>query len=860
MAKFFRLRWWVTRLRRPALPGAVACVLVGVILMVGLVLDNFDATTGAGAVGSAKAAEAGAGSETLSPEQYGALQAILRLLLSDENADLSLSNADLSLSMVSANGMPLVDHTAVFTLTVSNAGPSDASGVVVGIKLPSGYYYTGDNVAGAYFDVAGVWTIGDLANGASTSLEITAWIRATGNHTNVAQVIAANEPDPDSTPNNNVAGEDDQDTVTGPTLKYADLSLTKVFANGTPRIGGTAVFTLTVANEGPSDASGVEVVDLLPSGYAYISDDGGGAYTSGTGVWTIGNLANGASTSLGITATVLATGKHTNVAQVTAANELDPDSAPNNDVAGEDDQDRVTGPTLNLSDLDGLNGFAFIGLSSNDQTGASVSSAGDVNGDGFDDVIIGAYQATPDVRTNAGTSYVVFGTDRGIPAGLHARDLDGANGFAINGIVAGDWSGSSVSSAGDFNGDGFDDVIIGAWGANSNNTYYSGQGYVVFGKAGGFPASLELSALDGANGFVINAPISTSSGNLGNAVSSAGDINGDGFDDVIIGAASAYSNFAGSAGVSYVLFGKAGGFPAIFDLSTLDGANGFAIDGVSHNAGLGSSVSSAGDVNGDGFDDLIIGSDGANVSSKSQGNDPKAIERAGKSYVIFGKAGGFPARFDPSSLDGANGFVINGIAERDYSGGSVSSAGDVNGDGFDDVIIGASNALPYSVELNGRTGETYVVFGKAGGFPASLELSALDGTNGFTIYGFRSGGWSGHAVSSAGDINGDGFDDVIIGAFGAGPNGVYKAGESYVVFGKAGGFPTILNLRDIDGINGFTIHGETSSDHSGFSVSFAGDVNGDGIDDVIIGAPEAGPRPRNFGVGYVVFGNNDFGR
>ena len=174
------------------------------------------------------------------------------------------------------------------------------------------------------------------------------------------------------------------------------------------------------------------------------------------------------------------------------------------------------------------------------------------------------------------------------------------------------------------------------------------------------------------------------------------------------------------------------------------------------------------------------------------------------------------------------------------------------------MIIGASNALPYSVELNGRTGETYVVFGKAEGFPASLELSALDGVNGFTIYGFRSGGWSGHAVSTAGDVNGDGFDDVMIGAFGADPNGINSAGETYVVFGKAAGFPVIFNLRDLDGINGFTIQGEASRDNVGYSVSSAGDVNGDGLDDMVIGAREAGPK--NSGVGYVVFGSNNFGR
>ena len=121
--------------------------------------------------------------------------------------------------------------------------------------------------------------------------------------------------------------------------------------------------------------------------------------------------------------------------------------------------------TVNLSDLNGTTGFRLDGEAANDQSGRSVSSAGDINGDGYDDLIIGAFAADPN-GSNSGSSYVVFGTGSAFAATVNLSTLDGTNGFRLDGLAAADLSGYSVSSAGDINGDGYDDLIIGAIGAD----------------------------------------------------------------------------------------------------------------------------------------------------------------------------------------------------------------------------------------------------------------------------------------------------------------------------------------------------------------------------------------------------------
>ncbi|SEF75742.1 integrin alpha [Nitrosomonas ureae] len=447
--------------------------------------------------------------------------------------------------------------------------------------------------------------------------------------------------------------------------------------------------------------------------------------------------------------------------------------------------------SINLADLDGSNGFRL-----NVEVGhslRSVSNAGDVNGDGLDDLSFSIYG---DYSRNYSTSsYVVFGKVEEFEADMDLSELDGSNGFRLD--LDG---GRRLSTAGDVNGDGFDDVIIGT-GISS---------YVVFGKASGFEAEMDLSGLDGSNGFRLNRE--------GDA-STAGDVNGDGFDDVIIG--------------NYVVFGKASGFEAEMDLSELDGSNGFRMKGAYGDI-LGVSVSTAGDVNGDGFDDVIIGT-------------RIFFSDDGPGYVVFGKASGFEADMDLSELDGSNGFRLDGEIR------SVSNAGDVNGDGFDDVIVGEPGASP-----NGRySGSSYVVFGKVSGFEAGMDLSELDGKNGFRVDGLAARDYLGASVSAAGDVNGDGFDDVIIGAPDANPNG-RQSGSSYVVFGKASEFDATVNLMPLDGVleggrSGSSVSGVGDVNGDGFDDLMVG--AGGGTVSYGGNAYNSYYTPSS---GYVIFGSSDF--
>ncbi len=430
--------------------------------------------------------------------------------------------------------------------------------------------------------------------------------------------------------------------------------------------------------------------------------------------------------------------------------------------------------------------------------GVSVDIAGDVNGDGYDDAIVGSHF----YNDSTGRAYIFYG----------GASMDNIPDVVIDGEVAPSLFGFSVSNAGDVNNDGYDDVIIGAFWYNSKTgrayVYYGGStmdnvadvvmtgeatdnhfGWSVAGAgdvnsdgyddvivgAGGYSNSGRVyvyfgsTTMDNVADVIFNAE--GIKNEFGHSVSGAGDVNSDGYDDVIVGAAG-YNSYVGRAYVFY------GGSPMdnVADV-VMDG------EGVGIENQFGWRLCKAGDVNSDGYDDVIVGS-------------YKYKYGTGRAYIFYGG----------STMNNIVDVILEGEGTDNYFGISVSGAGDVNSDGYDDIIIGA-----HYYDLH--TGRAYLYYGSAS--MDSLVDLIMTGEGIYDHFGY--------SVSGAGDVNNDGYDDVIVGAYGYNDS----TGRAYIYFGGS----SMNNIADV------TMNGENTKDYFGVSVSGAGDVNNDGYDDVIVGAP-----------------------
>lgn len=439
----------------------------------------------------------------------------------------------------------------------------------------------------------------------------------------------------------------------------------------------------------------------------------------------------------------------------------------------------------------------YTGESASEYSGYNVSPAGDVNGDGYNDFIIGAYNKS-DAGSGAGAAYLVYGsaTEPTSPVNLGST----SNAVEFSGQTAGDYAGYSVAGGGDVNGDGYDDLLVGAYGYDNSTQTDAGRVYLIYGSS----TPLTSQTL-GATGQVVFTAVNLNS-YLGRSVSFAGDINHDGYEDMVFGA-DGYFVSSGNDGAVFVVYGSATTLTSknITDSSIIQ------LSGESGASYAGWSVASAGDVNGDTYDDFLVG---------AYGYVGSAGPSAGAAYLVYGQA----ATLSSASLSTHVRFV--GESSAIQLGYAVNKAGDVNGDSYGDILIGA----PVSSAGATNAGAVYLVYGNI----TNHSSITLTSSNSARLVSAVSGEAAGMSVATTGDLNGDGYDEFFIGAP-SNDTAASNAGLIYFIQGSATQY-TSTDLTTLLSSSAVSISGATIGDNAGQSIAPIGDRDNNGVMDVIIGA------------------------
>ncbi len=527
--------------------------------------------------------------------------------------------------------------------------------------------------------------------------------------------------------------------------------------------------------------------DSLVGGVAVAPDDDGDGYGDASRATTVCAVPSGVVTAVG-DCDDTDPAIHPGAAEGLLAADVNCDGAGGGDLSGAD--------------------VRLLGERGGDRAGLSVAGAGDVDGDGLADVIVGA-QYSDRAAPDAGATYLVSGRTLAATGGLGLASAD----VILDGQTSLDWSGYAVAGVGDVDGDGLDDVLVGATGQDRGD-YLGGAAYLVTGASLSAGGPLGLASAD----VVLLGEATPDM--AGTSVAGAGDVDGDGLADLLVGAWQ-NGDGGGRAGKAYLLFGASLATLTSVDLSTAD----HAFVGEASRDGAGAAVASAGDVDGDGLDDILIGAPGQDAG----GTD------AGRAYLFLAASLGTSRSLDLSAAD----FVFEGEVGDDALGTAVGSAGDVDGDGLADVLIGA----PGSADGGPGAGKVALFLGRSLTAPGTVDVGDAD----FTLVGAVRDGGVGRSVAGLGDLDGDGLDDVAV-AGDLVDTSASGAGAVYVVLGRSLGSSATVDLAQAD----FRILGTARDDAAGTGLGAAGDVDGDGRPDLVIGAGGSDDAASNAGQAYVI--------